>query len=343
MLHMQEEKTLKWWPLQVFVWTLLTLSLFMQVMIQSPMGFYRSVLYTSLIIGTAIPFTLLLSDVLLPVFIRRRQLARFVGIGLLACSVMGLLFALIDRYFDPEEMSLIARWFSMLTSALLITGSICGIRFYREHATIDKKHRTLQNAHLEAELQLLRDQVNPHFLFNVMNSIHVLMKKDVQQASSVLLKFSDMLRHQLYDSGKAYIPLNDEIGYLKNYVNVEMTRWGSDVTAECRWPEAPGNRLIAPFLLSPFIENAFKFVSRDRYDGNFVKIDSALHGQLLTMEVTNTFDHQQQTPGLPTSGGIGLRNVQKRLSLLYPGRHNLKISQQEHLFSIKLSIQLGDI
>lgn len=297
--------------------------------------------YIVAVITFMIICTHFLSDYLLPRYMRKRKLWVFIVIAFGVSAVMAVVFSYIDLYFAPQDTTFFQKWSNMMLSSILITANVCGLRFYREHAEMEKKHRELQTAHLEAELKLLRDQVNPHFLFNVINSINVLMRKDVNQASSVLLKFSDMLRHHLYDSSKEYISLKEEINYLQNYVNVEMIRWGNDVQVECNWIEPPDYILIAPFILSPFVENAFKHVSQEYPGGNYVKIRMTLSHTELWFTVENTCDPQTAFTGTTKQvGGIGLENVQKRLHLLYDGKYRLETGRNENVFLVNLYISL---
>lgn len=326
------------------VWTFLAFAIFFQIYTQSEMTVMEGVQYVAMVIGVSILATHIQSDILMPRFIKRRQMGLFVLLAFLICLVQAVLYALVDiRYMVEDTRPFYLIWISFIISAVLLSGNICGLRFYREHASIEKKHMELQTAHLEAELKLLRDQVNPHFLFNVINSIHVLMKKDVAQANTVLLKFSDMLRHHLYDSTKEYILLREEINYLQNYVNVEMIRWGNDVKVECEWMDVPEYYQIAPFVLSPFVENAFKYVSHDQQNGNFIRIAVSMEKQTVLFRIENTFDPDIYSSQPNLAGGIGLENVRKRLLLMYPGKHELAISSADNIFSVKLNIQVKEL
>lgn len=333
---------LKWRLQMLVVWSLLASGIFFQIWSQAPLSTVQTIKYVAIVVATCVVITHFMTDILLPVFIQRKRLLQFGALALLACMLMAFAFTWIDGSFLPEDRPFMIRWCGMMVSSILIMGNICGLRFYREHAIIEKKHRQLQTAHLEAELKLLRDQVNPHFLFNVINSIHVLMHKDVQQASSVLMKFSDMLRHHLYDSTKEYILLKEEIAYLENYVNVERVRWGNDVQVECSWIETPEYFRIAPFILSPFVENAFKHVSRDHPNGNYVKIAMSLQETKLHFTVENTCDPLSGITGNKNAGGIGLENVKKRLSLLYNEQHQLEIGRTDNVFQVKLSLHVQE-
>jgi hypothetical protein len=334
---------LKWRLQMLVVWSLLALGIFFQIWSQSPLSTIQTFKYVVIVVATCIVITHFMTDKLLPVFIQQKRLLQFAAWAFVACMVMAFIFTWIDIIFLPEEeRPFFYKWCGMMVSSILIMGNICGLRFYREHASIEKKHRQLQTAHLEAELKLLRDQVNPHFLFNVINSIHVLMHKDVQQASSVLMKFSDMLRHHLYHSTKEYILLKEEIAYLQNYVNVEKVRWGNDVRVECNWIEAPEYFRIAPFILSPFVENAFKHVSRDHPNGNYIKIGITLQETKLHFTVENTCDVPGGITGNNNAGGIGLENVKKRLALLYNDQHQLETARTENVFLVNLSLHVQE-
>lgn len=333
---------LKWRIQMLVVWSLLAFGIFFQIWTQSPLSAVQTLQYVGIVIACCVVITHFMTDMLLPAYIQQKRLLKFAALALVACMLMAFVFTWVDTIFLPEDRPFMYKWCNMLVSSALIMGNICGLRFYREHAIIEKKHRQLQTAHLEAELKLLRDQVNPHFLFNVINSIHVLMHKDVQQASSVLMKFSDMLRHHLYDSTKEYILLKEEIAYLQNYVNVEKVRWGNDVRVDCNWIEVPEYFRIAPFILSPFVENAFKHVSRDHPTGNYVKIGMTLQDTKLNITVENTCDAPGGFTGYNKAGGIGLENVKKRLSLLYNQQHQLKIERKENIFQVKLSLHIQE-
>lgn len=341
---MNKVKNIRWWQIMTVVWTFLAFAIFFQIYTQYAMAFQQALVYVVLVIGVSVIFTHFQSDLLLSRLMKRRQIVLFVLLAFLICLVQALVYAVIDiKLGAGDARPFYQVWVSFIISAVLLSGNICGLRFYRKHAAIEKKHRELQTAHLEAELKLLRDQVNPHFLFNVINSIHVLMKKDMAQANAVLLKFSDMLRHHLYDSTKEYILLREEIAYLQNYVNVEKIRWGNDVQVECEWIDVPEYYQIAPFMLSPFVENAFKYVSHDEQDGNHIRIRMNMKGPDLLFRIENTFDPGIYISKPDLTGGIGLANVKKRLLLIYPDRHELKIETGNNIFSVTLSIQVKEV
>ncbi|MBB5645239.1 sensor histidine kinase [Pedobacter cryoconitis] len=228
---------------------------------------------------------------------------------------------------------------SAIPSAILINATACGIRFYQEHGKIEKNHARLQQAHLEAQLRILQDQINPHLMFNVLNHIHILMQKNVELASVLLVKFSDILRYQLYECNRETVLLEREVQYLKDLVAVEKIRWGDELKVDCVWNIKDGKRNIVPLLLVPFVENAFKHVSRLPMEKGYVTLMLSQQGNELIFTLENSASVQQPRQG--NSHGLGLENVRKRLILLYPQQHQLSIDKTINTFKVALTIQLS--
>ena len=193
-----------------------------------------------------------------------------------------------------------------------------------------KRERMLEKEKIETELKFLKSQFNPHFLFNTINSIFVLIHKDPGMASASLAKFSDLLRYQLYECNEHQIPLHQELTYLKNFIELEKLRQEKNVSVELDIaPDLPGNLSIAPFILMPFIENAFKHVSHSR---PFNRINIKLHSDRVSCisRLSTVFHHRIiASQDMIKHSGIGLKNVQRRLQLLYPGKHELDIRREE--------------
>lgn len=226
----------------------------------------------------------------------------------------------------------------MIPTALCVNGALCGLRFYREHNKILQLNAKLERMHHEDQLQLLQDQINPHLMFNVLNHIHVLMQKNVELADELLIRFADILRYQIYECNHKTVPLEKEIHYLKDVIEVEKARWGDNLKVICNWEIENGKQDISPFLLLPFIENAFKHVSRLPFENGYVTIEFIHQNNTLKLFVENSKSDKL----LPShnSSGAGLQNVKKRLQLLYPQKHELKIKDNGHSFTVDLNIIL---
>lgn len=203
-----------------------------------------------------------------------------------------------------------------------------------------RREQLLEQEKLETELKFLKSQFNPHFLFNTINSIFVLINKDPRRASESLAKFSDLLRYQLYECNEHHITLSQELSYLENFVALQRLR--QDENIEVLFASATASYetlMIAPFILMPFVENAFKHVSRHKHLPNRISIDLSVNGHDLCLKVANTTT-DSSARDIGTTGGIGLNNVRRRLSLLYPDAHRLSIDAGKDRFCIQLEISL---
>ncbi len=206
-----------------------------------------------------------------------------------------------------------------------------------------RRQQLLEKDRLETELAFLRNQFNPHFLFNTINSIFFLIHKNPDKASSSLAKFSDLLRYQLYECNDRQILLGDEVSYLANFIELEKLRQDESIEISCELPEVTAGHLgIAPFVLLSFVENAFKHVSRHTGKHNRIEIMLTLEGKQLDFYVFNTTT--TEIPGEAMHpGGLGLKNVQRRLDLLYADQHELIIEQEPEYFSIQLRLMLSEL
>ena len=214
------------------------------------------------------------------------------------------------------------------------------IKLLRTQAQQERLQQQLEKEKLENELKFLRNQFNPHFLFNSINSIFVLIRKNPTMASSALAKFSDLLRHQLYDCNDPQIPLSKEIDYLKNFIELEKLRQSAALKVEFMVEDFYADHLgIAPFVLMTFVENAFKHVSREQNVESNIQINLLLDGNLLDMTVMNTIGNETGS----LVGGIGLENVKRRLDLIYPNQHLLLINKTELLYTVRLQLNLKEM
>jgi tetratricopeptide (TPR) repeat protein len=191
---------------------------------------------------------------------------------------------------------------------------------------------------LQSELDFLKAQLNPHFLFNSINNIYVLLDENKEKASDILLKFSDLVRYQLYECNVSSILLSKELKFLENYIEFEELRYSNKIKVDSNLGDLnPKNLQVAPLILQPFIENAFKHTPKYKNCSSIIDIRASLNENELLFEVKNTKD-EKEVSGLP--GGIGLENVKKRLALLYAGKHELKMIISDSYFGISLKLKL---
>ncbi len=206
-----------------------------------------------------------------------------------------------------------------------------------------KREQALEKEKLETELNFLKYQFNPHFLFNTINSIFFLIHKNPDMASESLAKFSELLRYQLYDCDENQIPLTREIAYLENFVELERLRQNGnmEIRLELTRDFNPASE-IAPFILMTFVENAFKHVSRHSDRTNFIFISLEQTEGLLEFSVRNSIAAYKNMEVVHYSG-IGLKNVRRRLDLIYPGEHELQIDKTPAEFIVRLKLNLQTV
>ncbi|MEO6287577.1 MAG: histidine kinase [Dyadobacter sp.] len=216
------------------------------------------------------------------------------------------------------------------------------IKLTRNWLNTQRRQQLLEKEKLETELNFLKYQFNPHFLFNSINSIFFLIHKNPDMASASLAKFSELLRHQLYECNDHQIPLLKEIGYLENFIELEKLRQNEHVKVTFEREIPDGHRLsIAPFILMTFLENAFKHVSRNAGDNNWIIIRLSLTGQQLNFYIANSIALDEARDVI-NYGGIGLKNVRRRLDLIYPGQYELDIRKGEDDFEVKFQVTLEE-
>jgi len=228
--------------------------------------------------------------------------------------------------------------FSVVPCAFVIVVSFC-YRLYTDKTLNDKLNKERENIHLKTELDFLRSQISPHFIFNLMNTFVSMARKKSELLEPALISLSQLMRYMLYDSDGSQIKLEQEIEYLKNYVNLQLLRFGDDVRVNITL-SGPFNRyLIEPMLLIPFVENAFKHgisMIKSPIIDISIAIDEDEH--ILRMIVINNVGQVNNSPD--KSSGIGLVNVVRRLELLYPHRYKFSVNNKDDIFTSTLQINL---
>jgi sensor histidine kinase YesM len=196
----------------------------------------------------------------------------------------------------------------------------------------------LQRDKAEAQLELLKSQVQPHFIFNTLNNIYSLSLKNHPQTSDLIYRLSSLLSYMLYDSRKDFIPVSKEMEYIHNYIELEKIRYGErlDVAVNCFDTVDAFN--IPPFLLLPLVENSFKHgVSKD-VGNSWIRIDLSVKEDWLTVKIENS-RVSEALNGHAMYKGIGLQNVKKRLEILYPERHEFKYMSEGQSFLTVLKLK----
>ncbi len=291
--------------------------------------------------------------VLVPSYFKWKQLYRFIGWGVLFLMLFSMIEACIDYQVGSYlETRSFLRSLSMSLSDKMVDGMAytlpVNLSFFlfalAYRLPIDRRKAyerelTLQREKFSTELKWLKSQIHPHTLFNGMNSIYHLIDQDPEGAKEMILVLSEALRYHLKEGANDYVRLNQEIEYIKNYIHFNKIRFADDIDFKLDINIEEKERLIAPLLLTPFIENAFKFVSRyGKKEKNFIKIRIYVQHSELLFHISNSCDHESLA--LVRSVGIGLSNVKERLNALYHDRFELKIDASKELYTVQLKIHL---
>lgn len=235
---------------------------------------------------------------------------------------------------DTLYMSLLAG----LRGGLTTGGIAAAIKLMKYWYIKEQRNLQLQKENVESQLQLLKAQVHPHFLFNTLNNIYSTTQKTSPEASRMITELSDILRFILYECNAPLVPLSKEIKMVRDYVNLEQIRYGNNIDIHIETPEDTSGLQIAPLLLLPLVENCFKHGTSNMIDQPWISFQVSLENNWLTMKLVN--GKAKETNTKKTNTGIGIANVQKRLSLIYPGKHSLIITNDDEVFIVNLKLQL---
>ncbi|WP_438939927.1 sensor histidine kinase [Chitinophaga hostae] len=219
-------------------------------------------------------------------------------------------------------------WYLGLMLALKLSMDWYGQQLTIQKITVEKLH---------AEVNFLRAQINPHFLFNILNNLYALTLKQSSLAPDIVLKLSEMMEYMLYDSNDEKVLLEKEIAYLNNYIELERLRLSADAVITQDIDADLNGYEIAPLLLLPLLENAFKHGLTRQLENSWLKVHITLNKAILKVVIANS---RPAAVARKSKGGIGLSNLRKRLELLYPDRHQLELNDGEDIFEARLTIAL---
>ncbi|WP_157716134.1 sensor histidine kinase [Roseivirga echinicomitans] len=223
---------------------------------------------------------------------------------------------------------------------LVVYGLSTCLFFINEWYIKERKLRELETQKLQAELDLLKGQINPHFLFNALNTVHVLIKKDQDLARQTLERFSDLLSHQIYEVNNEVIPLKNEIDNLSNYIHLQKMRFENQMEVKWKVNGKLSDLVISPMLFLNFVENAFKHGDNVENGRVMIEIRMSVMERRMDFTCSNSIVAGKKQGNVL---GVGIANVKRRLELIYPERHELTIGQTENLFSVHLILKLDEV
>ena len=271
--------------------------------------------------------------ILIPYFLLKKRVGWYVVLTLLMLAFNTFFSVYLFFGFDDPEVLYLSAFIGSGIATATILGTAIGIKIFKIFIQNQQRIKELQNTSLKTELAYLKDQINPHFLFNALNNIYVQSRKRPKEASQSILLLSDLLRYQLYDCAKEKVQLKSEIEYLQNYLELDRLR-KSKAKIDFNIKGHPNGTLVAPFLFVPFVENAIKHGTGMNNEAK-IDINFDIQPDEVHFSIENT-KPQQPLPQL--EGGIGLPNIKRRLELLYPKKHQLKIEEEAEKFKVELSL-----
>jgi LytS/YehU family sensor histidine kinase len=249
---------------------------------------------------------------------------------------------LIDTYrtwmnlYHPQK-NIFFSFLGGLRGSMTIAGFAAAIKILKHWHFKKLENEQLEKQKLIAELELLKGQLHPHFMFNTLNSIYAQALKGSKETAQSILHLSHMMRYLMTDSTQSYIPLQDELKTIETYVAMEKNRLGNRVDLSISIRGELSNSIIAPLILLPFVENSFKHGVNQMTEYAWMSLDVQVLDHQLIFKLIN--GKPEQTNVFPS--GIGLKNVRKRLELLYPKLHQLQIYEDEQTYVVSLHVQLN--
>jgi uncharacterized membrane protein YozB (DUF420 family) len=290
---------------------------------------------------TNIPLFLLNSEWLIPQVFRKKGIGTYLVSLLLLIAAFATLQLFMKEWIVPDEL-IRFHWdiFWAVIPVVFVTAISTGYGFITYLLEQERHRREERQERLQSELSFLRSQISPHFIFNILNSIVYLIRSKSAQAEPVTIKLSELMRYMLYESADEQVPLAKEIDYLHNYVELQKIRFEEDVEILLSIAGEPGAQVIEPMLLIPFVENAFKH-GVGMIHGPVIDISLKINREQLNFTVKNKVA-EGALEEKDNSSGIGLRNVRRRLELLYPAAHKLEVKTMGEWFVANLDLTLSE-
>jgi hypothetical protein len=284
----------------------------------------------------------------LPLLFRKKYLVFFISLPLFIFFLEGSLL-LTDwitshNHFIPEQIRLTGKYnlehykFPRQLIGLTVTNlfTLTGFGYFIKKLEDELKIRKLKEQHLQLELDYLKAQLHPHFFFNTLNNIYSLALYHSDQTAPTVARLSELMRYIIYDGNKKTVPLTREIEFIRNYIHLEQIRHNENTRISFIVQGKDDGIYVEPLLFIPLIENSFKHGINRSMENASMEAVMVIENNEITLEIKNS------KPEHKTTGeeGIGLQNIKKRLELLYPGRHELLIKENEDSFEVFLHLQL---
>ncbi len=284
---------------------------------------------------------------LMPRFLLKRKYGQFVGYLLVSFLIVGFLqnFMTYYVYHQTVHGSFAYKEFwdtGNILRAMVRSNSVfvfaAGLKILQHWYQMEKEATQLQHEKTNAELRFLKSQIQPHFFFNTLNTLYGLTLNNSKKAPELVLKLAELMRYMLYKTTADEVSLQEEVTYLENYIELEKMRFGQRFHIQFSKKGNINGAMLPPMLLLPFVENAFKHSLDEEENSAFIALDMEVREANLTFKIENSI--APSVNKLEKGGGIGLENVKKRLALLFPNAHHLKILEENGMYLVRLQIPL---
>jgi sensor histidine kinase YesM len=289
---------------------------------------------------------------IIPYFLLKQRYALTVVFVLLSFAVTALLSVLISgsiigsirslyqshySFSGYVNVSLAMAFMAGLRGGITVGGLAAAIKLMKHWYVEGQRNLQLQKENAEAQLQILKAQVHPHFLFNTLNNIYSKTQGASPAASEMIFGLSDILRYMLYECNKPLVPLSQELKMMEEYIDLEKVRYGNKLELHVELPEDAEGYFIAPLIILPFVENCFKHGTSNILDQPWINLTIVIEEDTMIMKLLNS----KSDAHVSVNGhGIGIENAKKRLSLLYPGKHQLTIQKEPEVFIVILKLRM---
>lgn len=227
----------------------------------------------------------------------------------------------------------------VITTNIFIVIFLAMLRFAVDWFEFESRKNSIENERLTAELNFLKAQVNPHFLFNTLNNLYYLAYSQSPNTPEVIAKLSQMMRYMIYDSNYPRVPLTKEIEYMENYIDLERLRLNNAIPINFDVQGDVSNYTITPLIFITFLENAFKHGVSNNNPEAWVKLTIIMNGKECTYTVMNS-KRNSSKPEAEEKSGIGLQNVKRRLELSYPQKHELIVDDSSDYYKVTVKLKL---
>lgn len=280
---------------------------------------------------------------LIPEYLNEGKFWKYLGLVILGILLIApiriFMQILVLREFPQAMNSYQSGWSLLLLSDFLVLMSSTMYSVISDWLKKSREIEDLEKTRIQSEIKFLKSQINPHFLFNTLNSLYALSLKKQETTPDMILRLSDIMRYILYECNDETVNLKKEVDYLINYIELEKLRHGSRLQLKVDTSGDLEEFLIVPMILNPFLENSFKHGIAESLNEPYLSMEIAVTptGDL-RFYIENSFETKKTAT---KSAGIGIENVKRRLQLLYPDKHQLTIDKKDNLFVVDLKMTLS--